>query len=442
MNWTEEQINSLAPDPASLKAGKSLAIPNKWQNIGSSDIALWGECQGSGSNPYKTQIDFREIAFKCTCPSRKFPCKHSLGILFLFISKKDLFNNQEAPGWVMEWLKSREEKKQKQVERKESRKEADPEKKAKTESKRMDTVEAGILELELWMKDIVRQGINQLQEESYSFFKNISAKMVDAKAPALAKKIDELSAIPNSGKDWAERFLEKLSSIYLIIQGFKNIANLTELLQCDIKTQIGWNYSQEELLKSNGVIDEWVIAGQSFEEDNHLKTRKTYLLGQETGKYVLLLDYSFGPKPFDNLELITGRAFNGEIVFYPSAYPIRGLIKSKEKMKKEIIFKNAFTSIEKIYSTYSEALSFNPFTETIPILLKNIIPVYHDEKLKIIDSEDYFITTDNKYSDTWLILAITGGKKADIFGEWDGKLFYPLTVIVNNKFYSLNGGRF
>jgi hypothetical protein len=60
--WSSEQILALAPDAGSIKNGKALATASKWQNLGGTDRALWGECQGSGKNPYQAQIDLAEPA--------------------------------------------------------------------------------------------------------------------------------------------------------------------------------------------------------------------------------------------------------------------------------------------------------------------------------------------------------------------------------------------
>ena len=99
LNLTEEQIIQLAPDAASVKAGKGLAVPGKWVLLACSERAVWGHCQGSGKNPYQTAIDLNDIAFKCSCPSRKFPCKHGLGLLLLFAAQADLFEKAEEPEW-------------------------------------------------------------------------------------------------------------------------------------------------------------------------------------------------------------------------------------------------------------------------------------------------------------------------------------------------------
>ena len=85
LNLTEEQITQLAPDAASVKAGKGLANRTKWVLLEHSDRAIWGHCQGSGKTPYQTVVDTKNIAFKCSCPSRKFPCKHGVGLLFMYM---------------------------------------------------------------------------------------------------------------------------------------------------------------------------------------------------------------------------------------------------------------------------------------------------------------------------------------------------------------------
>src|SRR4029450_7437308 len=98
MNYSPEQIIALAPDAASAKAGRSLATASKWRNVGQDERALWGECQGSGAKPYQTVIDLSDPAFKCSCPSRKFPCKHALG-LFLLVANNSEISNTAPPAW-------------------------------------------------------------------------------------------------------------------------------------------------------------------------------------------------------------------------------------------------------------------------------------------------------------------------------------------------------
>ena|SRR5436190_14743331 len=95
--WTAEKIMALAPDAASAKAGSAMANKSKWVTLGCNEQTTWGECQGSGKNPYQTQIDLTEPAFNCSCPSRKFPCKHGLGLFLLLAAQNSTFTQKEPP---------------------------------------------------------------------------------------------------------------------------------------------------------------------------------------------------------------------------------------------------------------------------------------------------------------------------------------------------------
>ena len=105
MTLTVEEVIALAPDDASAKAARGLVAPSKWPLLGASEAAAWGECQGSGSKPYQTQVDLAGPAFKCSCPSRKFPCKHGLALLLLRAEHPARFTGAQ-PAWVGEWLAS------------------------------------------------------------------------------------------------------------------------------------------------------------------------------------------------------------------------------------------------------------------------------------------------------------------------------------------------
>jgi hypothetical protein len=80
---TPDQITAIAPDAASLKAGRDLVTPRKWQVTGGDAEVLWGLAMGSGKEPYQTRVSLADFATKCSCPSRKFPCKHALGLMFI-----------------------------------------------------------------------------------------------------------------------------------------------------------------------------------------------------------------------------------------------------------------------------------------------------------------------------------------------------------------------
>ncbi|MFF9106495.1 SWIM zinc finger family protein, partial [Streptomyces rubrogriseus] len=68
-------------------------------------------------------VDLRGPAYKCSCPSRKFPCKHALGLLVEW-SEGRVPSADEPADFAAEWLLRREEKAETRGERAETGDEA------------------------------------------------------------------------------------------------------------------------------------------------------------------------------------------------------------------------------------------------------------------------------------------------------------------------------
>ena len=64
--FTVEQVQTMAPDASSVKAARGLANATRWQDVGADDLAVWGDCKGSGSKPYEVCVDLGNLAFQCT----------------------------------------------------------------------------------------------------------------------------------------------------------------------------------------------------------------------------------------------------------------------------------------------------------------------------------------------------------------------------------------
>ena len=78
---------------------------------------IWGLAKGSGKKPYQTQVDIVEFAYKCSCPSRKFPCKHALGPMFLAADDEKLLTETELLEQVQAWAGVKQKKHGKKAEK-------------------------------------------------------------------------------------------------------------------------------------------------------------------------------------------------------------------------------------------------------------------------------------------------------------------------------------
>ncbi|NQX58200.1 SWIM zinc finger family protein [Paenibacillus qinlingensis] len=90
---TEAYVDSLALNSSAIKNGKDLVKKNSFPQLCQSEdgTIIFGECKGSGKDPYQCSVDVIKEGipvFRCTCPSRQFPCKHNLGLMYAFTSGK------------------------------------------------------------------------------------------------------------------------------------------------------------------------------------------------------------------------------------------------------------------------------------------------------------------------------------------------------------------
>ena len=430
--WTTEQILALAPDASSAKNGQGLATLRKWSNLGKNEQALWGECQGSGSKPYQAQIDLTEIGFKCSCPSRKFPCKHGLGLFLLFVNQPDAFTQNTVPDWVSTWINARQ---QKRVKRTDSNQVVDAVAQAKRAAKREEKVSAGIQEFEQWLRDLVRQGLATVQTQPYGYWDAVAARMVDAQAPGLARQLREMASIPHSGMGWQEQLLERLGKLHLLVQGFQRLETLPSGTQADIRTVIGWT-QKEEMASESIVRDRWLILGQRVEEQDSLRTQRTWLWGEDTQKAALVLNYAYGNQPLDT-SLIPGTVIHAELGFFESAYPLRVLIKVLHGSPLPLQTMPGEDAISTALSIYTQALACNPWIEQFPLTLQAVIPLQHHEGWVLRDSAGYLLPIAPRFAQGWQLLALSGGHPITVFGEWNGKDLFPLSALAADQFVVL-----
>ncbi len=435
--WNAEQILALAPDGASAKAGKDLAAPRKWVSLGQAEGVAWGECQGSGKLPYQTSLDLHDQpAYHCSCPSRKLPCKHTLGLFLLLEKEPTAFAPTEPPAWIAQWLAARHKRSEQKRER-EARAApvSDGAAQARRARERQAKAEAGMRDLELWMRDLGRQGLANVSGQPLSFWNGPASRLVDAQLPGLARLLRETSGLVSSGEGWQGRVLARLGQIWALVEGFKRLDQLPASTQADIKTALGWTYAQDELAANEGLRDHWFVVGQHTLDEEHLKVRRTWLWGQTTGRAAILLHFSVNGQPFE-AHLPIGASAEAELVFYPGAYPLRAIVKGQTSLPHQGQYPVGYGSVGASLTAWSRAIGQNPWLEEFPMLLEGIVPRHMENDWLITDATGESLPLSQE---DWRLLALSGGQPVSLFGEWDGESFLPLSMQVEGRFLNLDG---
>ncbi|MGH3254252.1 MAG: SWIM zinc finger family protein [Streptosporangiaceae bacterium] len=412
---------ALAPDTSSLRAAQTLASSGSWPLTGAEDgDGVWGECQGSAAAPYRTAVDLSGPAYRCSCPSRKFPCKHALALLLLW-SDGAVANHAAAPDWAATWLASRAAKASDTTDPKPA---ADPAAALHRAQQREARVAAGLAELDRWLCDQVRQGLAASQRSGYRHWDEIAARMVDAQAPGLAERLRALAALPHSGPGWEGRLLEEYALLRLLASTYRGRQALSPALRDTIRSRIGFTVRQAEVLASaTPVRDHWHVLARRDLDQDRISTRRVWLRGVRTGRFALVLSFAAAGESLDN-SLIVGTETDADLAFYPAACPLRALVATRYDTVKADAPPGG--AIGGLLAGYAAALGQDPWLDTWPALLE-VTPARAPLPC-VCDAAGDALPLHPGAADCWPLFALSGGRPVTVAGEWTPRGLRPLTA--------------
>lgn len=437
MDLTLEQVTEMAPDAGSAAAGRKLMALKNWEQVGRSSEALWGMCRGSAV--YQVKVDLSNLGYACSCPSRKFPCKHVLGLLMLRAASPEAAPESSEPDWVTDWLSRRRERAEKKSAPVEKDATAATDKKVvdeKAQRRRAQQREArvsdGLERLDVWMKDIVRTGLASVEAKPPPFWEEQAKRLVDAQAGGMAARVSRWSEIPRSGRDWPTRLLLELGLAKLLIQAWQRLDMLDASLQQDVRQLVGWNVTQAELERDGErVVDLWLVAGQRTDDEDRIRVQRSWIVGRATGRWGMVLQFSPHNQSFADA-IVPGSEQAGEVVFYPGAARQRAKFLIREQITGVAARPPGVDTIEMFLQQVSDALARLPWLSMFGVMLHDVIVTMRDELWYVRDRDGRCLPIAGR--DHWRLLALTGGHPVDVAGEWDGYCLRPLGLYLDGVY--------
>jgi hypothetical protein len=432
--WSVDQVTAIAPDPSSLSAGRGLAHAAKWLDRGVASgppDTIWGLCRGSGSKPYQICVDVVAPAFKCSCPSRKIPCKHALGLLFMWAAGD--VAEPEPPAWVVEWIAGRAQRAAKAQARKaEPAESTEAQRKAaaRRAAQRGDRVAAGVVELGQWLDDQVRQGLAGLDRAGYQHWDGLAARLVDAQAPGLARSVRALAGVASSGEGWDERLLAEFGLLRLLTRAYERIDALPPPLADSVRSHVGFTVPSEQVLAGPPVRDVWHVLGSRDEMDERMTTRRVWLRGRDTGRPALVLSFAMAGAPLAR-DLAPGVEIEADLCFYPGASPLRALVGIRHEPPRRLTSGWHATTWRDGFDAYARALASDPWIGLWPMTVRGVI--VPGDPWRLIDVGGDSVRLVRGVEEPWTLCAAAGGRPAPISGEWSPSGFRPLAVRVEDE---------
>jgi hypothetical protein len=445
------KIEALAPDQAALDAARKLLKPATWPTLASDDCGLaWGEAQGSGATPYRVAISEIDAGYKCTCPSRKFPCKHALALMWLRAEGKIAFASGAPPQWVEDWLSRRRGPAPPAtaadvaprasiaaaVPGEEAAAAMDPKAEARAaaqrERNRLDreaTILAGLDELDLWLSDQVDRGMAAFVASAARACRQMAQRLVDAKASTLATRLDNLPSRLFSLAEPARPYaaVMELGVVHLIAEAYRRQDALDPPLREDARQMVGWSLTRQALLADAGAIraaGRWrVIATRTEAQPDRLRRVETWLLREGAGggpRFGLLMDFVPVSAGGASAGFMIGEAFDAELAFYPSPVPLRGLIATQTSPSSVGGMQAPEAGLAAAWREYEQALAARPWLGDWPFLFKGARVRRHGDALFLTDPAETALALPIATEQAVSALPLAEAGPIDGMGLWDG----------------------
>jgi hypothetical protein len=435
-------VLALTPDPAVAHAARGLAVPATWSNLGSDEVGVWGLYRGTSAEPYEVMVDRTGPAWRCSCPSRKVPCKHAIGLLLLWAEGN--VPTAVRPERAASWLAARAVSAAAEGSGPEpsgagptpaGTTDAAPSRPERGKEKRADEraarVRAGLAELDRWLADQVRRGLTAPESTSRAAWEGAASRLVDAQAGALANRVRRGMDLLDAGPAGLGAVLAELSTLHTLAVAGRRPAELDPELALSVRTAVGWTIAKEEVLAGTPVTDHWHVVGRSDTEEQRITVRRTWLLGRHTGRWGLLLDFAaFGQTLA--AEPAVGTVLHADLHHFPGRVPIRALVGVEHEPAVDDVEGPPPSSVAGTLADAGWAIAREPWLERWPGVVRATPAIRAGGRgwVLVDDTGALSLVVDRAIA---TLLAVSGGRPVVVAGEHRANGFAPLTVRAHDR---------
>ena len=257
----------------------------------------------------------------------------------------------------------------------EPEKKLDPTKMAGREAARRARAEAtraaqlaGLSELEDWIFDNLSLGLPHVLSNLTRRCRTISARLSDAKAAALSGRLDDIPervmSVPQPAR--ADVLIEELGKLVLLSRAAQAVPQ-----PVGVQRLISAAESRETVLEdADAHVHKavWhVIASHAHSRRNGLVSYSAWLLScEDKQRFAQLLDFVPARLGTPGAGFTVGDTFEAEVCYYPSAFPMRAMIKARAPTTKAPHWGTPPASVA---SQLAQALHAEPWIQDVPVLL-------------------------------------------------------------------------
>ncbi|HEX6040800.1 MAG TPA: hypothetical protein VFZ20_22260, partial [Longimicrobium sp.] len=270
----------------------------------------------------------------------------------------------------------------------------------------------------------------------------VAARLTDAQAPGAARLVREMAAVPGRGDGWPGRLLARMARLDLLAQAAERMDALPEPVAADVRAALGWTARQDEVLASGSAErDAWTVLGTRTEAEEALRVQRTWLRGERTGRTALLLAFAAAGQPMEPAPA-PGTRLDAELVFYAGNLPQRALVRERFGAPEPAAALPDAGSADDALGAWADVLRRNPWTERIAVVLGGVVPARGEDGGWMMRDADGAALPLARVAEpaAWMMLAVAGGRPADVAAEWDGDALLPLGMVADGRYLVLPAG--
>lgn len=288
---------------------------------------------------------------------------------------------------------------------------------------RLILMQRGVNQLLTWLNDLLRVGLLEYDFSPESL-QELAGRMIDAKLGGIARRIRLLSELQKSDPYWSRDLVHALTRLYLFASNFQKLDSLSPLLQQTLLSVAGFTIKKDQLPQDKSVVDHWVPTGITYTQEENLKVRRCWLMGLNSKRVAMLLDFAWGRMDFTQ-QYAYNEICTGSLVYYPSTFPLRAQLFNPQKQKKLMTSLPAFRSFDTFLLQYAKAFARNPWIGSFPGAFTGVKILYDEGAFFLLDERNAMLPMCGSDNLSWSLMAMTNRAELQIFGEWNG---YELSI--------------
>ncbi len=454
---TPEQVLLLAPDRAAAAAAATAADPGSWSAAGCDDQAVWGQYIATSAEPYEVAIDLRGPAFRCTCPSRKVPCKHCLGLLLMH-AQQHVAPAKRLP-FAQQWMQRRDRhptaSRQEEVPdvqgagddevavegdaagvRTGVRSPGNDHQREQRQLDRAERMRAGLMELDRWLADRVRTGLTAPALAEADTWERLAARLVDAQCGGLANRVKRVASRVGQHARWHEDVLEEMAVLHALAQGALRTSTLPIDLADGVHAASGLTVHKDDVLAGVPSTARWTVLGESRVREDRITVQRTWLAAQgpaadgtiATTWAMLLAFGAFGNEVSTEHHVAT--EFEADVHWYPGAVALRALVGRVHDVPRRSASAPVPSSVADAVGAAGWAMAREPWLERFPGLVRVVPLPVGNGRWALADGTGAIPIVPGFWRLAEMV-ALSGGRPITVMGELSADGVLPLTVWVD-----------